>query len=197
MTNRDHTVVGTINVPVGHEFRQEYQTASWHTTVLLDPGSYDVLAYDLAGTVHFYAMIPGEVISSYTPASFGGFGGNITQQPQYENHRDVGTRRTVSVTLPINPNLPTTFHKTEYGNVRLDRDVIYITRRPTFRQNDRLTECYEVVKFRLGTPLDLLNPDGSFDGYILNVGVRNDGSTYRDRNINLRVAVYNIATTHW
>lgn len=176
-------------------FTQQYQTAAWHTEVRPTPGRYDVAAYDMGGSLSFFAKVPGVVISSFTPTLWGGYGGNIQQEPQNEKHRDVGTERTVSIPLPLSGS--SAIQRSDYGPVYLDRDVLYMERRPTTRHTAArdgrpgITEVYEVERLRLGDPK---LPEC---GYIANVGGYSDGSPYTSRQSSLRVVVHPMSFSDW
>jgi hypothetical protein len=83
------TCVGFFHVEQDQEVKISYEVAAWWANLLVPAGVY--LAWITnEGFRGVRVTLEGTITSAYTPALFGG-NPISSQQPQYENHRDVGT----------------------------------------------------------------------------------------------------------
>lgn len=81
-------VIGWIDLPKAIVLRQQYEVAAWHTDVRVEAGRYLITeGSNGSGRPCFTMTFPGVIVSSYTPALFGGnpIRSNVKQGTEHED----------------------------------------------------------------------------------------------------------------
>ena len=130
LQEQDPNLVGWLHVEAGGTvYRRTYETASWYSLVRIPEGDYPVIArkrQNYGEAVELIVRATGTVEKEYTPASFGGYGGNIRQDPQGTQHRHVGNAS--EVFLYVGRSGDRTAFKCNYGYVSIDPWKLYVER---------------------------------------------------------------------